>query len=361
MAPKKSNMSEAVINKLVAQRVADALAEYEANRNIVNGNGNGNDNGSHDSGGGGERMPHTARVCTYKEFLNCRPFNFEVTEGAVGLAHWTVRYDAAYGMPWKTLMRMMTENYYPSSKIKKLETKLWNFVVKGTDVKSYTQCFRELILLCSRMVPEESNRVEKYTGGLHDIIQGSVMASNPIKIQESIELVRILMDQKLLTYDARQAENKRRLDNNSRNNHAQQPPYKRQNVARAYTTGSGEKRDDTGTLPLCNKWYYKNDYLKLMNKNHGNYTGNGEARGRAYALGGGEPNPDSNTVMGTFLLNNCCASILFDTGVDRIFVSTTFSSLVDITPSTLDNSYDVELANGRITGVNTILRGLLGF
>ncbi|GJV19748.1 reverse transcriptase domain-containing protein [Tanacetum coccineum] len=230
MAPKKSNMSEAAINKLVAQRVADALAEYEANRNIVNGKGNGNDNGSHDSGGDGERMPHTARVCTYKEFLNCQPFNFEVKYSTYtflggALTWWishvrTVSYNAAYGMPWKMLMRMMTENYCPSSKIKKLETKLWNFIVKGTDVKSYTQRFRELILLCSRMVPKESNRVEKYIGGLHDIIQGSVMASNPIKIQESIELARILMDQKLLTYDARQAGNKRRLDNNSRNNHA---------------------------------------------------------------------------------------------------------------------------------------------
>ncbi|GJW49585.1 putative reverse transcriptase domain-containing protein [Tanacetum coccineum] len=83
-------------------------------------------------------------------------------------------------------------------------------------------------------------------------------------------------------------------------------------------------------------------------------TGNGEARGRAYALGGGEPNPDSNIVTGTFLLNNRYASILFDTSADRTFVSKTFSSLIDITPSTFDNSYDVEIADERITGVNAI-------
>ncbi|GJT89654.1 reverse transcriptase domain-containing protein [Tanacetum coccineum] len=59
----------------------------------------------------------------------------------------------------------------------------------------------------------------------------------------------------------------------------------------------------------------------------------------------------------TFLLNNRYASILFDTGADRIFVSTTFSSLVDIAPSTLDNSYDIELADGKIIGVDTIIRG----
>ncbi|GJV24591.1 putative reverse transcriptase domain-containing protein [Tanacetum coccineum] len=68
-------------------------------------------------------------------------------------------------------------------------------------------------------------------------------------------------------------------------------------------------------------------------------------------------NPDSNVVMGTFLLNNRYASILFDTGADKSFVSTTFSSQNDITPSILDHYYDVELADGRIIRLNTILRG----
>nr|GFC08135.1 reverse transcriptase domain-containing protein [Tanacetum cinerariifolium] len=51
------------------------------------------------------------------------------------------------------------------------------------------------------------------------------------------------------------------------------------------------------------------------------------------------------------------ASILFDTGADRSFVSTTFSTQINILPSTLDHCYDVELADGRIIGLNTILRG----
>ncbi|GJW41802.1 putative reverse transcriptase domain-containing protein [Tanacetum coccineum] len=66
---------------------------------------------------------------------------------------------------------------------------------------------------------------------------------------------------------------------------------------------------------------------------------------------------DSNVVTGTFLLNNRYSSILFDTGADRSFVSTAFSSQIDITPSTLDHYYDVELADGRIIGLNTILKG----
>ncbi|GJS65987.1 putative reverse transcriptase domain-containing protein [Tanacetum coccineum] len=67
--------------------------------------------------------------------------------------------------------------------------------------------------------------------------------------------------------------------------------------------------------------------------------------------------PDSNVVTGTFLLNNRYASILFDTCADRSFVSTTFSSQIDITPTALDYYYDVELADGRIIRLNTILRG----
>nr|GEV07844.1 putative reverse transcriptase domain-containing protein [Tanacetum cinerariifolium] len=58
-----------------------------------------------------------------------------------------------------------------------------------------------------------------------------------------------------------------------------------------------------------------------------------------------------------FLLNNRYATILFDTGVDRSFVSTTFSALINITPATLQNHYDIELADGKIIGVNTIIRG----
>ncbi|GKC76319.1 putative reverse transcriptase domain-containing protein [Tanacetum coccineum] len=99
----------------------------------------------------------------------------------------------------------------------------------------------------------------------------------------------------------------------------------------------------------------------MKDQNHGNKVRNknrvGEARGKAYVLGGGETNPDSNVVKGTFLLNNHYASMIFDSGADRSFVSTTFSTLLDITLDTLDVSYAVELADGRISETNTILRG----
>ncbi|GKE19883.1 putative reverse transcriptase domain-containing protein [Tanacetum coccineum] len=76
----------------------------------------------------------------------------------------------------------------------------------------------------------------------------------------------------------------------------------------------------------------------------GNRTGGNEATARAYAIGGGGTNPDSNVVTGMFLLN-------------RSFVLSTFSALLDVAPSTLDTSYAIELADGRISETNVVLRG----
>ncbi|GKA67219.1 putative reverse transcriptase domain-containing protein, partial [Tanacetum coccineum] len=246
--------------------------------------------------------------------------------------------------------------------------------------------------------------IDKYIGGLPDNIHGNVMSTRPKTLDFAIELANDLMDQKLRTYAERQNDNKRKADDSSRNN---QQPHKKQNVARAYTAGPGEKKVYTGDLPLCTKCNYhhtrqcapkcgkckryghattdcrvntnnnnnnnnknqkagacyecgntghmKRNCPKL--KNRGNGNGNGVAQGRAYALGGRDASPDSNVITGTFLLNNRYAIILFDTGADRSFVSNIFSALINITPTTLESHYDVELADGKIIGVNTIIHG----
>ncbi|GJW52513.1 putative reverse transcriptase domain-containing protein [Tanacetum coccineum] len=324
-----------------------------------------------------------------------------------------ITQDVAYAMDWKTLKKMMTIKYCLRGELKKLEIALWNLKVKGTDIPSYTLCFQELSLMCGRMFPEESDEVEKYVGGLPDMIRGNVMSYRPQTMEEVIEFANDQMDQKLITLTERQAEQKRKLEYNAGNNQGYQQQNKRQNTGRAYTAGPGEKREYTGSLPLCTKCnyhhkgpcaprcnkckkighlardcrssgpngnnnnrgnsgatqnaatcyecgvqgHYKRDCPKLKNGNRGNQRGNGSAPAKVYVVGNAGTNPDSNVVTGTFLLNNRYASILFDTGADRSFVSTTFSSLIDITPTTLDHYYDVELADGKIIGINTIIRG----
>nr|GEU30186.1 reverse transcriptase domain-containing protein [Tanacetum cinerariifolium] len=182
---------------------------------------------------------------------------------------------------------------------------------------------------------------------------------------------------KLHTYAERKTDNKRKADDSSRNNHGhQQQPSKRYNVTKVYNMGSGKRKPYGGNLPKSSgnanvanaqrdnreipkgngcfecgaPGHFKRDCPKLKNKNEESVN----AQGWVYAVrnaekkGNASMDPDSNVVTGTFLLNNRYASILFDTSVDRSFMSTAFSSLIDIVPTPLGNSYDVELANGKI-------------
>ncbi|GJY08558.1 putative reverse transcriptase domain-containing protein [Tanacetum coccineum] len=127
-------------------------------------------------------------------------------------------------------------------------------------------------------------------------------------------------------------------------------------AARA-TTRNGNDSHTSGMAARSERkhCHFRNNCPQWKNKNQGN--GSGVAR--AYAVGVAGQNPDNNVVTGTFLLNNRCASILFDTGADRSFVSTQFSTLINIAPTTLDHGYNVELADGRIIWVNTVLLGCM--
>nr|GFD42035.1 reverse transcriptase domain-containing protein [Tanacetum cinerariifolium] len=135
---------------------------------------------------------------------------------SVALTWWnthvqTIGHEAAYGMSWKTLMKMMTDKYCPRNEIRKLEIELWELKVKGTDLASYTQRFQELALLCGQ-----------YVGGLPDMIHGSVVASKPKTMQEAIEISTELMDKKIRTFAERETASKRKFENTSRTTRNQQ-------------------------------------------------------------------------------------------------------------------------------------------
>nr|GFA80210.1 hypothetical protein [Tanacetum cinerariifolium] len=93
--------------------------------------------------------------------------------------------------------------------------------------------------------------------------------------------------------------------------------------------------------------HFKRDCPKLKNKDGGkvNTPGWVYAVRNAEKRGNASRDSDSNIITGTFLLNNRYASILFDTGVDRSFISTAFSSPIDIVSTPLGNSYYVKLEN----------------
>ncbi|GKD43152.1 hypothetical protein Tco_1267797 [Tanacetum coccineum] len=254
-----------------AARNLEPLMRDGGEQEEINGNG-GNGNGNGNGGGNGYNFRGfvPTRECTYQDFLKCQPLSFNGTKGVVGLTRWfekmetvfhisnypekyqvkyatrtllnsaltwwnshkrTIRIEVAYAMSWAELMKLMTEVYCPRNEVKKMETEL--------------------------MVPSEEEKVERFVGGLPDNIQGNVIDVEHTKLQDAICIANNLMDQKLKGY-ARSAENKRRFDNIPRDTRGQQPVFKRQNVggqnvARAYTARSNEKKGYVRSLPYYNK------------------------------------------------------------------------------------------------------------
>ncbi|GJW43877.1 putative reverse transcriptase domain-containing protein [Tanacetum coccineum] len=182
----------------------------------------------------------------------------------------------------------------------KITSTLWDFLITLWNVKS----------------PTQDEKVDKYISGLPDNIYGNVKSARPKTLDETIDL-------------ANNNPSRGRMSPKSSGN---------TNVANTQK-GNGTNPKGNGCFKCGAPGHFKRDCPKLKNKDGGNAVGNAEKRGNASG------NPDSNVVTGTFLLNNHYASILFDTGADRSFISTAFSSLINIA---LENNYDVELADRKI-------------
>nr|GEZ75274.1 putative reverse transcriptase domain-containing protein [Tanacetum cinerariifolium] len=123
---------------MIDQGVTATLAARDALRST-----NGDD--SHNSGTGVRRTERAARECTYTDFLKCQPLPLKGTEGVASLSQWCERMESVFHI---------------------------------------SKCTAE-------------NQVEKYVGGLPDLIHGSVVASKPKTMQESIEIATELMDKKV--------------------------------------------------------------------------------------------------------------------------------------------------------------------
>ncbi|GKD02268.1 hypothetical protein Tco_1177242 [Tanacetum coccineum] len=183
---------------MIDQGVIAALAARDTTRIGVD---------SHTSGTGVRGSERVARECTYQDFMKCKPLYFKRTEGVIkfstcthlagALTWWnshvmTVTHDVAYSMTWVDLKKKMTDKYCPRNEMKKLEAEL--------------------------MFPEEADKIKRYVGGLPDMIHGNIVSSRPKTMQEAIVMATELIDKRVSTITKRQAENKKKLENTSRNN-----------------------------------------------------------------------------------------------------------------------------------------------
>ncbi|GJT71566.1 putative reverse transcriptase domain-containing protein [Tanacetum coccineum] len=313
--------------------------------------------GAGSAGVGGAR-PAAPEItgCTYVTFMKCDPQPFKGTEGAVGLCQcraltwWNGRIasmgiDAANGTPWTEVRKWMTEEFCPRSVLQRLEQELYNLKLKGTDIDGYTNRFHELALLCPRMVELKGEGGTVYCG-LSKNIRGDVTSSRPTSIDEAVR-------------EKRKGEGDRGGRGDNRRDYNRRQNQRRANAGAMTNVAPNDNevcprcknKKHAGDCWKCGKCGHRKLEIALVEKN--GQVGNSVA---VYKLECG-CQLRSKVVTGTFLLNNRYATALFDSGADKSFVSTNFSTLIDIEPVELDTSYEVELADGKVIGYHDMIDG----
>nr|GEX41332.1 hypothetical protein [Tanacetum cinerariifolium] len=213
-----TTITNAQLQAMIDQGVNAALATCDANRT-------GDD--SHTSGTGVRRTEHVTRECTYQYFMKCHPLYFKGTKGVVELTQWFERMETVF-----PISNCLAKNLVKFATCTLLAGALtwWNshFRIVGTDAA----CVMTWIEVKKKW-RTRIGLAERYIGGLPDSIYESVAASKPKTMQEATKMATGLMDKKIRTYAERQAANKRKFENTSRNNQGRQQPPKSQDVARA--------------------------------------------------------------------------------------------------------------------------------
>ncbi|GKC03542.1 putative reverse transcriptase domain-containing protein, partial [Tanacetum coccineum] len=364
MPPKA--MSEARMREVIREQVAASMAEFMANMNRGAGGDEAGGAGAGGAGAGGAgaggagasgARPAAPEItkCTYVTFMKCDPQPFKGTEGANGRIA-SMGIDAANGTLWTGVRKWMTEEFCPRSVLQRLEQELYNLKFKGTDIDGYTNRFHKLALLCPRMVEPEQVKVEQYIRGLSKNIRGDVTSSRPAGIDEDVPMAYHLMGQIIQDKTDEVSE---AMSNAAPNDNEVCPKCKnKKHVGDCWKCGEcgklGHKttacwildRKDVTCFNCNEKGHRKTDCPKLKKNGQG-----GNNRGAVYMLGAVDAQQDPKVITGTFLLNNRYATALFDSGADKSFVSTNFSTLVDIEPVELDTCYEVELADGKVVRI----------
>ncbi|GKE91563.1 reverse transcriptase domain-containing protein, partial [Tanacetum coccineum] len=313
--------------------------------------------------------------------------------------------EKAYKITWFKFKKLLIKKYCPRTEIKKMEDEFYNLTVKGSDLKTYIRRFWELAVFCTTMVPNYEKLMEVVIGGLPRSIEGNVTASKPQTLEEAINITQRLIDQVIKhNYVQGTNDHKRKFDdrrtftnnnnyqnirnnNNNRNNDHQQQ-NRRQDTIRAYAVTPTENNRYTRSLPLCkkctlhhtapctvkcqtcnkvghmtrncrNKGSATRSNLQLVSvtchayREKGHYKSqcsraNNNAHRRAYLLRDKNAHQDSNIVTGMFLLNQHLARVLFNSGADKIFVSISLASMLNIPPISLDTTYGIEMADGNL-------------
>ncbi|GJS66948.1 putative reverse transcriptase domain-containing protein [Tanacetum coccineum] len=250
-------VTEAQLQALINQGVAAAMAKEEASR-VRNG--------------------YNSNAASQVKFATC-------TLQDDALTWWnshvkTTTPEAAHAMPGVTLKKMMTDKYCPRGEIEKIKTEIWN-------LKTY--------------------KIEKYIGGLPDMIHGSVKASKPKTMQKAIEFTTKLMDEKTHAYTECNSDRKpyarsKPLCSKCNYNHEGPCPPRCNNCKRVghlakdcrslpanannnNRNNNNNNQKGNGCYECGAQGHFRRNCLKLRNNDRGNQAGNDRAPTKVYVVG----------------------------------------------------------------------------
>ncbi|KAI3494637.1 hypothetical protein L1887_40554 [Cichorium endivia] len=325
--------------------------------------------------------------------------------------------EVAYQLSWEDLKKLLIEEYCPKDELQKLEYELWNHSMEGTQIEKYIVRFHELARLVPHMVTPEEKRIDRFIWGLAPEIRGMVTSANPTTIQRAVVLANRLTNDLIRTRatTTEGSNSKRKSDQQeerrSGGKSRRKPKTSKNFVVKTQepeVTMTQERKQYMGPHPKCGKCNYHHagacwvcskcgrlghlvgycrqnkegakacyqcgstDHLRnacpKLNRGPGtggqnptrhNNQGNagGQARGVAFAIGAEEARQHPKVITGMFLLNNHFASVIFDAGADRSFVSLDFRPLINLPSRVMKSVVTIELADGREVRAKDIIPG----
>ncbi|GJV41490.1 reverse transcriptase domain-containing protein [Tanacetum coccineum] len=312
--------------------------------------------------------------CSYKEFMACNPKDYDGKVGAIVYTRWIEKMESVQdisGCGANQKVKYTAGSFigkeltWWNTQMQKLETDFWCHVMVGADHAAYTDRFHELARLVPHMVTPENKRIERYIYGLAPQIRATVAATEPTTIQSDVLKAGMLIDEAIRNGSLKKNTKKRGNGRELSRKENARDDNKRSRTGRAFATITnllGKSTQVRHLSPRLNRaprpgGNRQNQPMAIVGgQGHGN-NGN-QARGGAFMMGAEEARQDPNIVTGTFTLNNHYATTLFDSGADYSFVSTTFIPLLDIEPSDLGFSYEIEIASGQLVEINKVIRNV---
>nr|GEX00357.1 putative reverse transcriptase domain-containing protein [Tanacetum cinerariifolium] len=267
MPPKA--MSQAVMERLITQRVNAALEAERASQANEGGQGN-----NANEIGGQDRAP-LVWECTFLSFMKCNPTPFHGQEGTIELCRWFEKSEMVFSI----------SDCAKRNKVQRMEDELRSLKLRDTNIAAYTQRFNKLVLLCPKAVSIEKKRLKHTLKGYQKTSKGEVTSSRPINLYETIRMANTLMEQKIQAKAERISEgNKRKWENSqggNRNNNKNMGNY--QDHTRHHQYNHQRQGNALG--------HYVRDYRKKVVA-----TGE-EAYGRAYVIKEADKDQGPNVVI----------------------------------------------------------------